>query len=239
MSFNVCPVRYASWHLNQTTGTVVPDNSGHGRNGTTYNMLNSDWVAGKLHNCLLFDGVTKYVSFGQIASFERTQACSYEFWAKFTVTGGAMLEKYDSPNIRGLSIDVNAGGIAFLLAHGAAGNNYLYVQTTSPAYNDGNWHHVVITYNGNSNSSGIHIYVDNTDKTLSIVMDNLSATVLNFEDFCLAKTGNHGYYSGRLDEVVIYDRVLTATEVTGRWNGGVGTEDCRIPGGSTLLSHDF
>jgi hypothetical protein len=34
----------------------------------------------------------------------------------------------------------------------------------------------------------------------------------------------YGGFPGRIDEVVIYDRVLAASEVTQRYNAGVGTE---------------
>ena len=79
--FNVCPVRYAEWHLNRSSGTSVPDTSGNARNGTAVNS--PTWGAGKLNNCLTFVGASsQYVNFGDIANFERTTSWSTEFWIK-------------------------------------------------------------------------------------------------------------------------------------------------------------
>ncbi|GAG99723.1 unnamed protein product, partial [marine sediment metagenome] len=58
---------YAHWKLNESSGTNVPDTSGNSRNGTCTNMEDGDWVAGKLNNCLYFDGAIEYVAFGVLS----------------------------------------------------------------------------------------------------------------------------------------------------------------------------
>ena len=46
---------YLWWHLNEASGTNAADASTHGRNGTTVNMEDGDWIAGNLNNCLSFE----------------------------------------------------------------------------------------------------------------------------------------------------------------------------------------
>jgi hypothetical protein len=237
MAFNVCTNRYADWHLNETSGTNVSDASGNGRVGTTVNS--PTWVAGKLVNCLSFvSGSSQYVNCGAIASFERTQACSYEFWCNYTASNGAFINKWDTVSLRGFEVATNSGTISFLLLSTVSPANYLYMQTNAP-FNDGNWHHVVVTYSGNSSSTGVLIYVDGASKALTVVGDTLSGTILNSYNFLLGSVGNKPYLTGKLDEVVVYDRVLTLTEVTGRYNSGVGTQSCRLPSSNALIGHDF
>ena len=52
-------------------------------------MEDIDWVAGKLNNSLSFDGTNEYVSFGNIAAFERTDSFSVDFWLNTSVTDGS------------------------------------------------------------------------------------------------------------------------------------------------------
>ena len=71
----------AHYKLNENSGTNAPDSSGNGFNGTLVNMVDGDWVAGKLNNCLTFnDGNSEYVNCGDIADFERTDPFSVEAW---------------------------------------------------------------------------------------------------------------------------------------------------------------
>jgi len=107
-------VPYAWYHLNESSGSLASDSSGNGRNGTLMNMEDIDWVAGKLNNCLVFDGVNEYVSCGDIADFERTDTFSLEAWVKTTNTGQDILTRY-SGGKGFISYVATAGKIYFTL----------------------------------------------------------------------------------------------------------------------------
>ena len=178
---NLAPNCYAQWHFDESSGTNAADSSGHGRNGTTQNT--PTWVAGKLNNCLNFVGTSsQYVDCGAIADFEYDIPRSYEFWFNTTTGTSDVLMKYNTGTIRGLSIDLNGGAVYFLLASSIT--NYLLCQTTIATYADGNWHHCIITYNGNHLASGLNFYVDGAVRAKTTVLDNLGAsTVLNSINF--------------------------------------------------------
>ena len=210
---------YAHWSLNELSGTNVPDSSGNGRNGTTVNS--PTWITGKINNCLQFNGTTQYVNCNNIANFERTDPCSYEFWFKYTSTALRMiLSKYDTGTAKGLMIYSNSGNIYFDL-RGAGG--YLAVATTE-TFNDDIWHHGIITYNGTSSPSGVKIYIDNILRTPTTAKDTLANSVLNSAIFCIGNRSTVYYWQGSIDEIVIYDKVLTPEEINLRWNSGIGTE---------------
>lgn len=239
MAFNVCTSRYAHWHLDEASGTNASDSSGNGRNGTLVNMIDADWQAGKLKNCLFFDGINDYVDFGNIAAFERTQAFSVEVWIKSDVTGThEILSKLNlaSP-YTGWDYFVNASALGFRLLHDITTNGIIVSAAVTVL--DGAWHHIVVTYDGSSNASGCKMYVDSASKTVVASLDNLNLTIVNTTPLTMAKNQAGAFFSKLIDEVVIYNRVITQTEVTGRYNSGIGTEACRIPSGSTLLGHDF
>lgn len=222
------PVPYGWWHLNESIGINVPDSSGNGHDGTTTDMEDSDWVAGKLNNCLRFDGVDEYVNLGDIANFERTDPFSAECWFKsISATIQAIFGRMgDTAPTRGWAIELNASGnLVCYMINDAGIGNYIYVYIPTTDWADGVWHHLVFTYDGSSSASGIHIYVDGIDKTLTVGTDALSATIQN-SHICTISTLNGVVYpfNGDIDEVVFYDRELTASDVSFRWSDGSGTE---------------
>lgn len=87
------------------------------------------------------------------------------------------------------------------------------------------WHHLVVTYNGTQASTGLHIYLDNTEKSFSVSKDNITGLSIIGENGFLGI----GYqYSGerwwgKIDEVSIWNKVLSKEEVETLWNSGNGS----------------
>ena len=228
---------YARWHLNESSGTNVPDSSGNGRNGTTVNMEDGDWVAGKLNNCLSFDGVNEYVDCGDIANFERTDPFSIEFWFKTSIgTTQVICSRINYTTNQGWQLITNNNKIRVYLMGSVT--NRIIVETNT-AINDGSWHHVIVTYDGSSFANGVTIYLDNID-TNTIIQDNLSLTILNTGS-CQITGGSGALYpfAGNIDEVVIYDKELTPTEVTSRYNLGFGRESFYFSNKPTIEPTDL
>jgi len=218
---------YAHWKLNASSGTLVLDDSINGRDGTATNMEDGDWVAAKINNGLLFDGVDEFVNFGNIANFERTDTFSIEFWFN-TVTAGAEMimsrQLNTGPTFRGWNVFIEAGVITTALISDNSVVNRIQRKTNS-TFNDGLWHHCAVTYSGTSAVSGLIIYIDGSAVATTIVTDNLSATILNAADCQLSgRDGANVVYTGTADEVAIHAVVLSAADVIARFNSGTGTE---------------
>lgn len=85
-----------------------------------------------------------------------------------------------------------------------------------PGFADGNWHHIVMQWDKQAMLATI--YVDGT------LADN--STVPSFgpiSDQLWWGAGFNGYgFNGRIDEIGVWNRVLTAQEVTQLYNGGAG-----------------
>jgi len=104
--------------------------------------------------------------------------------------------------------NINCGDVPFILSTKMGGefliykNNTFYTATTSTNVNDGDWHHLVATYNG----SEMCLYVDgilegtNTDYSGSLATNNLNITI-----------GRD--YDGLIDEVAIFSHALSAEEI--------------------------
>ncbi len=217
----VSPNVYAHYHLNEATGATIIDSSVNGRNGTPVNSPVS--VAGKLNNCLSFNGSNQYVNCGDIAHFERTQPFSIEMWIRYTSTAteGVMGNLLLSGTGRGWQFYTTSGKLGFQLRGGSTGNAISI--TISVIINDDNWHHVIFTYNGSSLASGIKCYVDGVSKFITIIKNSLSASIVSSQPLSLGQV-NGLYTASSIDEAVIYGKELTQVEVTQRYNSGNGTE---------------
>lgn len=214
------------WHLNESTGSTVSDDSGNGNDGTATNMENGDWVTGKLNNGLVFGGTDEWVDLGAIADFERTDSFSLEFWFNTTTSSAQMIlsKQLNAGTYRGWNVFIESGLITAALISDNASSNRLQKKTNS-TFNDGSWHHCVVTYDGSSTLAGLLIYMDGSLAASTNVTDNLSATISHATNAQISgRAGANVVFVGTVDEVVIYNFTLTSGNVTSRYNSGTGTE---------------
>jgi hypothetical protein len=173
---------------------------------------------------VLFDGVDAYVNLGNPAnlSFERTNAFSISCWLKTTTNALCFpISKLESAGTgRGWGMRLTNGNVYFNLAN-TTSTSHLQVRTTSATVNSGNWQHAVITYSGNSDVSGVTIYVDNSSAALTTIVNTLNATTINSINAQLSgRNGTDSVYPGNEDEVSVWNKELTSGEVSEIWNGG-------------------
>ena len=114
-----------------------------------------------------------------------------------------------------------------------------YFVTSPNTYNDGNWHYAVVTYDG----SVLRLYVDGQQvaslNTNNAIPDYNWDTPLTIGKTALPNVNGH-YFIGDIDEVRVYNRALTAQEVSDAYNNGVFSSDGLIEDISSplLLTND-
>ncbi|MEK7952078.1 lamin tail domain-containing protein [Luteolibacter soli] len=90
---------------------------------------------------------------------------------------------------------------------------------------DQQWHHVAFTYDGSSTAAGVKIYIDGVAVPVTTSLDTLGSSIANGTQAELnigsRNNGAAHNFTGDLDEVAIFDHALTATEMTGLFQGGV------------------
>lgn len=169
------------------------------------------------------DGVDEYVNLGDIANFDSDESFSLVGWIK-TVSGvGEMISRRQgTPSFKGWSINNANGQIGLNLSSNNATTNRIVVRTTATDFNDGNWHHIVCTYDGTSVAAGVKIYIDGQSESVTAVIDNLTGAITNIADANIASRNNgENPWNGLLDELAIYDMILSASEITKIYNLGV------------------
>jgi hypothetical protein len=94
------------------------------------------------------------------------------------------------------------------------------------------WHQLVFTFDGSSTQVG---YLDGSQVTTDNVWTSGLANTANF--FVIGQYGiyNLDWFSGFMDELGLWSRVLTGTEVSSLWNGSNGLPFSSFGSGGTTV----
>ena len=213
------------WNLNEGTGTAANDTSGSGNNGTLNN--GPTWTAGISGTGLGFNYLNaQYVSVGTGAN-PTTNDFTVAFWERSTVNNfwSFMSNRQSNSANTGFLITeyyASATGTLRFQLNNASTNwdSETSGYTGSKNVSDGNWHHVVLSVSRSTNIA--NVYVDGVVDTglsninIAAVTGSLSSTApINIaRDAAYCGTSSQKCsFTGTIDEVRIYSRALTTTDV--------------------------
>ena len=157
-----------------------------------------------------FNGIDQYYTGNDDAILAVTSAFSLSYWFYAT-------DKTNSNDSIFFGSTVGAGGDGFKIAKTTGGNFYIRSNAVSvanvvtPTYVDGNWHHVVVNYDGVNVSS----YVDGIAE---LAPTAFSPTPITDNGISIAQNRGTGFYPGGLDDIRLYNRVLSTGEITRLYN---------------------
>lgn len=210
----------AAYSFNDNSGTTAADASGNGRDAA---ISGATWTAaGRFNGALAFDGVDDWVTVPEDPALNLTTGMTVEAWVYPTALSG-----YRSVVLREVP-----GGLAYgLYANDDAPRPAIWIKAdgtdveaawTSPLSLD-NWAHLAATYDGTT----LRLFLNGTPVGSYAVSTTLSdaSGVLRFGGN--AVWGE--YFSGRLDEIRIYDRALSVAEIL----TDVSTAIPALPGSDT------
>jgi hypothetical protein len=194
-----------------------------------------DCTPGIVDNAVQFNGVDDAVSVVDDDSFDWGvgQSFSIEYWMKSTsgfsgneVIIGRQGPTHPQPHIWTGGHDDGDQAIFVLFdSSGSNGGNDQWPKSGTDI-SDGQWHHIVAV----KDSTHIRIYVDGVEKQAvpkTYPAGFGSTTNLNIGWLNL---GSGYYYEGALDEVALYNRALTLTEIQQHYtNGLAGYGYCEAP----------
>jgi len=201
------------WKMNSATdnSTHALDSSGEGNHGEIDGAVRTN--EGRFNEGYEFDGVDDYVDLGNRAdlSFDNTSDFSLSFWIKSPY--------YTS----GSSCPISKGYNYYCWM---TSNNYefrMYDGSTSPTVYanvdlgnvfDNVWHHITITADWTNNENKGYVDGVQVDSYNLSSLGNCSVSTTGY----IGRYGSY-HFNGTIDEVRIYNRSLSATEVAGLYNG--------------------
>lgn len=203
--------------------TTLTDLSGNGNNGTLTNMdAGTDWVADTDNGgvrSLDLDGDNDFISFGTITTSNPLQLASGALtilaWIKPAMLGDLYQRIVDKSTSGG-----GANGYAFYFdfngATTIAANGADWRSSFVPTPNE--WVLVGVEHVNNQHP---RFWVNGS--LVSTVLFSTPTTITNVECGLRFGSWNHSTgreYRGRLDSVIVYNRLLTAEEHAAIYNGG-------------------
>jgi mono/diheme cytochrome c family protein len=189
------------------------------RHGT---YAKADRLAG--HGLLFRGGAdVTYKNVGSFAEFDAPFSYGAWFKTRSDFTGAVFARMDKANNHRGFDVWVERGKIGTHLIHSWP-NNAIKVLTETAVQNDV-WQHIAVTYDGSGKAAGVSIYLNgDLQKKANPQQDGLADSIKTDVPFLVGGRYNDTKFKGSIDDVWIYDRVLSESEVVAVRDGG-GLQD--------------
>ena len=204
-------------HMNEASGAIV-DTSGQGNNGTYNGALY--YQSGKLNTAIGFDGSNDYVDCGNDSSLRITGNMTLEAWIKPMTFPPwmAIVSSGDTSTDKGYAylFGIDASGhLMFGANRGADG-----YKISDDTLTTGIFSHVAAVFNPSADL--VFFYINGVDTGSSGITDNPVSNSIcpitigaRIDDGC----GNLiWFFNGTIDEVAIWNRILSADEILDIYN---------------------
>ena len=220
------------WKFDESTGTIAADSAGT-NNGTLIGFdftTNSGWVSGIISNALSFDGANDFVSLdGNQINLTNNFSVSAWLYPRNASGAGAFI------SVRSLYV---ASGLRFFIY-----NNSLLVQgqTTAGwqasifdtgAIQNGNWYHLAVV----DDHSTILVYVNGVYLGSADWGGDLIMNTNTFSRIGSDGTQGADYFNGVIDEMMVFQRTLTVSQVQQLYQSGDQPPAFAPLGSQTIMS---
>lgn len=207
------------WNFDEASGLTSADSSSNGNHGTltgsgvTHSTLLPPTSCFVNTHSLAFDGSGGYVGIADNASMDPTNAISISFWMNpDTVNNGYQHIVFkQGPVVTSYGVWLNDDHIYM-----EDNDDSVRGMNSNSTVTAGAWHYITVTYDGTTQSLYIDGVLDNSQVIPGITLTYTNSPV---------KIGSGDYnnpFAGYVDDLRIYNRALTASEITDMAAGGCG-----------------
>ena len=200
----------AYWSLNTNANDYINSN-----NGTTFNTTS---ITGKIHNAYDFNGVNAYIEIPNSSTLNITGSITIQAWIKrnsdpILWARRASIVNKGGDNQYRLQHSINNTGFEFAIR--TMSWTSFVASTTAPQQDV--WYFVVWTYDGSAVKIYVNGVLERSISRTSPIMSNISPV-----NIWRRATINDRYFDGIIDEVGIWNRSLTASEIASLYNEWAG-----------------
>ena len=227
---NAVPGLLAAYSFDEGTGTTVLDRTENLNTGTVQGTV--AWTtAGKNGGALVFNGTNTRVQIPASPTLNPTGAVTMEAWVYPTVAQAgwrAIIQK----EVDAWLLHASSGGTLMPAAGGTYGGAgaVTFASTSIPV---NAWTHLAQTYDG----ATIRLYVNGV---VASSLPKTGALETNTSPLSIGGTNAYGeFFQGFIDDVRVYDRALTPSEITSDMNtpaGQASAGDTTPPGAPGTLT---
>jgi len=199
------------WKMDEGSGNILDahdSNDGVANGNPTYSQT------GRINTAITLDGAGDFFEVGQPANLDvdKISISAWVKWAASPTNDETIIGRDDAINRCFTLYHSTATTFRFFVFVGGSAK----IKDTSFTPTPGTWYHIVAVADGDY----VRIYIDGSDVgsptaySGNIDKDNAELRIGGDE--------THGNFNGTIDEVAIWDRGLTSTEVSDLYNSGSG-----------------
>ncbi len=201
--------------LEENVGGKVPNRADAAKPGQQTD--NPEPVEGRIGKALRFSGENNLTL--PLGNFDRFEPFSLSLWVKTPdhKDRAVILHRsmaWTDAGSRGYQLLIEDGRLSFGLIHFWPGNA-VGIQSREPVPLN-QWAHVAITYDGSSRADGLALYVDGRPTPREVVRDCLTKNITGGGNDHITigqRFRDRGFKNGEVDEIKIFNRVLSPLEV--------------------------
>ena len=227
------------WKMDEGSGTTTADSSGNGNTGTLTNS--PTWTtSGEINDALSFNGTTQLVNVPDVASLQIPGSWTVATWVNLNspraTSRDTMIVKSTTSMYANYNLFLDNGsvtaGLGWAIAYTSGCGVTMTKLTTTPS--TGVWYHVAGVYN--SVAQTLTLYVNGSNVASNSVTGCLPSqtgpgnTLTLGIEYSTAATALNGI----LDDSRVYNRALSAAEVSALYSGsanGATGGVCGVTGG--------
>ncbi len=215
---DVSPVGW--WLFDDGAGTTAADSSGNANDG----VISGDaaWTTGKFEGALSFDGTDDYVTLPIGSLLSALEDTTFTLWANWSGSGGdwQRIVDFGSGTSTYAFLSANRGGTSsprFAIRTASVGEQVLTAPNALPT----GWHHLAVAMD--SETMTMAMYLDGVSVvsgSTTLLPKDMGVTTQNW--VAKSQYSADAYYKGDVDDLRIYDRLLTQDEIRNVTVGGIG-----------------
>lgn len=199
------------WSFDEISDIITPDESGNGNDGEIYGAIEKNGISGL---AMEFDGVNDEVIVPNDSSlnFHNTNQFSISLWIK---REGSLIEGAEALISKGTLAYQEGYNLYILtddtLSFGIRDGSSSYFDNSTTEIGDSDWHHIVVVWDGTTK----FFYIDGElDKSVLLGAITIAddSKPLEFAAHW-GYTDNNNPFHGIIDEIRIYDRALSKSEI--------------------------
>jgi hypothetical protein len=185
-----------------------------------------------------FDGVSDYLTGGDIHNFDHSDAFSISMYVKpSNISDNRVLfsKNTEDANVYGFNLRQAVTTGQLVTQFRSPGGTHSHTFDTTLVADT--WQHIVFTYNGGNNISGAKVYRNAIAAVTLPSSGVVSGSWLYNQPFLIGARDSSLYFTGNIDEITVWDKELSDAEVTELYNGGTVINATTHSAAANLVSY--
>ncbi len=181
-------------------------------------------ITGYIRKGAAFNGSSSYINLNNTNSLGLSDIRTVSVWIKTTSTSGSTIYAIGQTGISNayawFSVSSQSDG-KIQAGYCQSNGGWRNAKKASFATNDNNWHNITFVTSGDYTNGGGTLYIDGQEDTSATTVNDVGSAISVFTGTSTIgrySSQNINYFNGSIDQVRIFDKAISSSEVTTLYN---------------------